>query len=163
MAALAGGPRPALLQVACPALGATLGNTLHRLLLPGFARNANLQPFCTPPQLVLDLSSAAALADMRPSRIAVLSGVAQLFIRTFFDENPLSQLGIILMRNGVAEQLTELSSSPVGFYFCEHRVQMQSGQSGCVQGSGGAALAKRLQWVGCWGVAEQLDSYPAPV
>ncbi|GAB4822276.1 hypothetical protein N2152v2_009322 [Parachlorella kessleri] len=63
-------------------------------------------------QLVLDLSRAAAATDMRPTRVAVLSGVAQQFIRTFFDENPLSQLGIILLRNGVAEQLTELSSSP---------------------------------------------------
>lgn len=36
------------------------------------------------------------------------------FIKAFFDENPLSQLGLIVLRNGVAERLTELSSSPVG-------------------------------------------------
>lgn len=41
-----------------------------------------------------------------------MSGVIQRFIRAFFDENPLSQLGLIIMRNGVAEKLTELSSSP---------------------------------------------------
>lgn len=63
-------------------------------------------------QLVIDLSRAAAMTDMRPNRAAVLLGVAQQFIRAFFDENPLSQLGIILLRNGVAQQLTELSSSP---------------------------------------------------
>ena len=52
-------------------------------------------------------------ADMRPLRAAVMSGVLQQFVRTFFDENPLSQLGIIVLRNGVAERLSELSSSPV--------------------------------------------------
>jgi hypothetical protein len=43
----------------------------------------------------------------------VMSGVAQRFVRAFFDENPLSQLGILVLRNGVAERLSELSSSPV--------------------------------------------------
>ncbi|KAL4856793.1 General transcription factor IIH subunit 2 [Chlorella vulgaris] len=63
-------------------------------------------------EVVLDLSRAAALADMRPLRAAVMSGVLQQFVRTFFDENPLSQLGLVILRNGVAERLTELSSSP---------------------------------------------------
>jgi len=64
-------------------------------------------------ELVLDLSRAAGLTDMRPLRSVVMFAVVQRFIRKFFDENPLSQLGIILLRNGVAHQLTELSSSPV--------------------------------------------------
>lgn len=50
---------------------------------------------------------------MRPLRAAVMSGILQRFVRAFFDENPLSQLGLIVLRNGVAERLTELSSSPV--------------------------------------------------
>ncbi|PSC68451.1 general transcription factor IIH subunit 2 [Micractinium conductrix] len=63
-------------------------------------------------QVVLDLSRAASLSDMRPLRAAVMSGILQRFVRAFFDENPLSQLGLIVLRNGVAERLTELSSSP---------------------------------------------------
>ena len=63
--------------------------------------------------VVVDLSRAAGLTDMRPMRSAVMAGVIQRFIRAFFDENPLSQLGIVVLRNGVAEKLTELSSSPV--------------------------------------------------
>ncbi len=38
---------------------------------------------------------------------------AQAFIREFFDQNPLSHLGLIVLRNGVAEKLTDLSGSPV--------------------------------------------------
>ena len=64
-------------------------------------------------QVVIDLSKAASISDMRGSRIAVMSAVLQAFIREFFDQNPLSQLGIVRMRGGVAERLTELSGSPV--------------------------------------------------
>ena len=64
-------------------------------------------------ELVIDLSKAASIADMRPLRSGAMFGAARMFIRSFFDENPLSQLGIVVMRDGVAFQLTELSSSPV--------------------------------------------------
>ncbi|KAF8067113.1 GTF2H2 [Scenedesmus sp. PABB004] len=49
---------------------------------------------------------------MRPSRLAVMVGAARRFIRRFFDLNPLGQLGLAVLRNGVAEKLTELSGSP---------------------------------------------------
>lgn len=64
-------------------------------------------------QVVVDLSKAASIADMRGSRIAVMSAVVQAFIREFFDQNPLSHVGIVRMRGGVADRLTELSGSPV--------------------------------------------------
>ncbi len=63
-------------------------------------------------ELVIDLSKAASANDMRPLRSVAMFHAAESFIRSFFDENPLSQLGIVVMRDGVAVQLTELSSSP---------------------------------------------------
>lgn len=63
-------------------------------------------------QLIMDLSRAAGLTDMRPIRSAIMFSATASFIRAFFDENPLSQLGIIILRNGIAERLTDLSSSP---------------------------------------------------
>ncbi|KAK9805068.1 hypothetical protein WJX73_010881 [Symbiochloris irregularis] len=62
--------------------------------------------------VVIDLSRAASVTDMRGSRIAVMSAVLQAFIRDFFDQNPLSHLGLVRMRNGLAERLTDLSGSP---------------------------------------------------
>lgn len=62
--------------------------------------------------VVLDVSRATLMTDMRPTRLAVLSNLMQGFIREFFDQNPLSQLGLILARNGIAERITELSGSP---------------------------------------------------
>lgn len=66
-------------------------------------------------ELVIDLSQAASINDMRPVRSAAMFAAASSFIRAFFDENPLSQLGIVVLRDGVAVQVTELSSSPVRF------------------------------------------------
>eukprot|EP00775_Hariotina_reticulata_P000598 gene598-885_t len=62
--------------------------------------------------LVLDLSRAASASDMRPSRLAVMAGCVRAFVRRFFDLNPLGQLGLLVLRNGVAEKLTDLSGSP---------------------------------------------------
>lgn len=70
----------------------------------------------------MDLSKAAGISDMRPTRATVVSLTLQSFIREFFDQNPLSQLGLIAMRNGRADSLTELSGSPVShcpsFFVC---------------------------------------------
>ena len=62
---------------------------------------------------MIDLSKAASISDMRPLRSSAMFNASEIFIRSFFDENPLSQLGIVVIRDGVARQLTELSSSPV--------------------------------------------------
>jgi len=58
------------------------------------------------------LSAAATATDFRPNRLTAVVEVLKNFIREFFDQNPLSHLGIVLMRSGVAECLTELSSRP---------------------------------------------------
>lgn len=62
--------------------------------------------------VVVDLSRAANEEDFRPNRLSVVGHCAAAFVREFFNQNPLSQLGIIVARNGVAERLTELSGSP---------------------------------------------------
>lgn len=62
--------------------------------------------------VVVDLSRAANEEDFRPNRLSVVGQCATAFVREFFNQNPLSQLGIIVARNGVAERLTELSGSP---------------------------------------------------
>ena len=49
---------------------------------------------------------------MRPSRLAVISSLMYKFFREFFNQNPLSQLGLVVTRNGIAERVTELSGNP---------------------------------------------------
>lgn len=50
--------------------------------------------------------------DLRPSRVELTLTYAQQFVIEFFDQNPISQLGIIVTRDGIAEKLTELSGNP---------------------------------------------------
>ncbi len=54
----------------------------------------------------------SAVSILRP-KSCCHPGVLRQFIREFFDQNPLSHLGILVLRNGVAERLTDLSGSPV--------------------------------------------------
>lgn len=68
-------------------------------------------------QILLDMSRAASMTDMRPNRGAMMVHILQAFVREFFDQNPLSHLSVMLMRNGRAERLTELSGSPVSTAF----------------------------------------------
>eukprot|EP00953_Heterococcus_sp_UTEX-ZZ885_P029370 15593-Heterococcus_DN1.PRE.1 len=54
--------------------------------------------------------------DARLSRIVSSEWLSDLivadFVRGFFDQNPLSQLGIIITRDGRAEKITDLSGNP---------------------------------------------------
>lgn len=61
---------------------------------------------------MIDLSDAIHVEDMRPNRSAVLLPLMIKFIREFFNQNPLSQLGLIACKDGKAERITELSGSP---------------------------------------------------
>ena len=62
--------------------------------------------------VVVDLSRAANEEDFRPNRLSVIGQCVIGFIREYFNQNPLSQLGLIVARDGVGERLTELSGSP---------------------------------------------------
>lgn len=64
-------------------------------------------------QLVVDWSKACTLSDFRPYRGAALCRILQRFVREFFDQNPLSQLGILAMKDGLAVRMSETSGSPV--------------------------------------------------
>merc|ERR1712168_1041644 len=47
-----------------------------------------------------------------PSRLAVVRDILQSFIPEYFDQNPISQLGLIVTKDKRAEMLTKLSGNP---------------------------------------------------
>ncbi|KAI0223035.1 hypothetical protein L0F63_005908, partial [Massospora cicadina] len=63
--------------------------------------------------LVIDLSEAMADKDMRPTRIGLTMAYLETFVMEYFDQNPISQLGIIITKNGLAEKISELSGNPM--------------------------------------------------
>ncbi|KAI9013111.1 Ssl1-like-domain-containing protein [Gaertneriomyces semiglobifer] len=63
--------------------------------------------------VVIDLSAAMADLDLKPSRLECTMSLLTQFINEYFDQNPLSQIGLILTRDGLAEKVTELSGNPI--------------------------------------------------
>ncbi|KAK9690235.1 hypothetical protein RND81_09G114500 [Saponaria officinalis] len=62
--------------------------------------------------VVMDFSRAASEMDFRPSRMAVIAKHIEAFIREFFVQNPLSQIGLVMIKDGVADYLTDMGGSP---------------------------------------------------
>lgn len=62
--------------------------------------------------LVLDMSFAMAEKDLLPTRLRLTWQYAREFVREFFEQNPISQLGIVGMKDGVAVRISELGGNP---------------------------------------------------
>jgi transcription initiation factor TFIIH subunit 2 len=62
--------------------------------------------------LAVDVSKSIEMTDFKPSRIACTKSFVEEFIRDFFEQNPLSQLGIIVCQDGIAKKVTSLASNP---------------------------------------------------
>ncbi|BFZ55613.1 hypothetical protein PYCC9005_002654 [Savitreella phatthalungensis] len=62
--------------------------------------------------LALDFSSAMAEKDLRPSRHELTINYACDFVSEFFEQNPISQLAVIGMRDGVATMVSQLGGNP---------------------------------------------------
>ncbi|XP_076331444.1 general transcription factor IIH subunit 2 Ssl1 [Tachypleus tridentatus] len=61
--------------------------------------------------VIVDLSEAMSVQDLKPTRHLCTVKILEDFIEEFFDQNPISQLGIIITRSKRAEILMELSGN----------------------------------------------------
>jgi len=62
--------------------------------------------------LILDLSFAMTEKDLRPTRYLLTIRYASEFVTEFFEQNPISQLGIVGMRDGLAIRISDMSGNP---------------------------------------------------
>ncbi|KAK8094496.1 hypothetical protein PG997_001181 [Apiospora hydei] len=62
--------------------------------------------------LVLDMSFAMLEKDLLPSRHELTMAYTRDFVREYFEQNPISQLSIVGMRDGVAVRISDMSGSP---------------------------------------------------
>ncbi|XP_050213363.1 general transcription factor IIH subunit 2 [Mercurialis annua] len=98
--------------------------------------------------IVVDLSRAAGEMDLKPSRMVVIARLVEAFIREFFDQNPLSQIGLVTIKDGVAHSLTDLGGSP------ETHIKALTGKLEC---SGDSSLQNALDLVR--GYLDEIPSY----
>jgi transcription initiation factor TFIIH subunit 2 len=62
--------------------------------------------------LVLDLSDSLLIRDdFKVKREVLVEEMAILFVKEYFDQNPLSQLGLIITKNSVAEKLCDFTGN----------------------------------------------------
>ena len=59
--------------------------------------------------LVLDLSEAMLEKDLRPTRYKLMLDYAVDLVTEYFEQNPISQLGVLGMRDGLAIRISDLS------------------------------------------------------
>ena len=62
--------------------------------------------------LVLDMSFAMLEKDLLPTRHQLSMAYASEFVREYFEQNPISQLAIIGMRDGIAVRISDMSGNP---------------------------------------------------
>ena len=62
--------------------------------------------------LIIDLSIAMTEKDLRPTRYLLTLRYSSEFVTEFFEQNPISQLGIIGMRDGLAVRVSDMSGNP---------------------------------------------------
>jgi transcription initiation factor TFIIH subunit 2 len=95
----------------------------HRRKQPSVAeanRSSRLQQDTRPFQrgiirhvvLVLDLSEAMLDKDMRPNRYIITLRYAQEYVREFFEQNPISQMCVLGMHDGLCIRVSDLSGNP---------------------------------------------------
>jgi transcription initiation factor TFIIH subunit 2 len=88
--------------------------------------------------LILDLSFAMVEKDLRPTRYLLTIRYASEFVTEYFEQNPISQLGIIGMRDGVAVRISDLSGNPT-----EHIERLKGIRD--QQGQGNPSLQNALE------------------
>jgi transcription initiation factor TFIIH subunit 2 len=63
--------------------------------------------------VALDMGIAMEAKDLKPSRKVAAAVALESFIKDFFDQNPISHLGICISKNRRCNRLTELSGNPL--------------------------------------------------
>lgn len=61
--------------------------------------------------VIIDMSNAMSLQDMKPSRFLCTVKLMDMFFNEFMDQNPISQIGLIVTRNKRAEIISVLSGN----------------------------------------------------
>lgn len=62
--------------------------------------------------VVVDTSRTMDDQDLKPNRLTSALKLLEFFVEEYFDQNPISQIGIITTKNKRAEKLTDLAGNP---------------------------------------------------
>ena len=61
--------------------------------------------------IVIDMSESMTEVDLKPTKIYCTLKILQMFLNEFFDQNPISQCGMLVTRNKRGEKIVELTGN----------------------------------------------------
>lgn len=93
--------------------------------------------------VIIDGSLIMLEKDLRPNRFSMMLSLLQEFIIEFFDQNPISQLGIVMMRNGISHLVSEVNGSPQ--YHIDRIRQLKARQHNRFEPKGDPSLQNSLE------------------
>lgn len=93
--------------------------------------------------VIIDGSLVMLEKDLRPTRFSMMLSLLQEFVVEYFDQNPISQLGIIMMRNGVSNLISEVNGLPQ--YHLDKIRQLKSRQHNKYEPKGDPSLQNALE------------------
>lgn len=93
--------------------------------------------------VIIDGSATMTEKDLRPNRFSMTLQLLQDFIVEFFDQNPISQIGIVMMRNGVSNLVSEVNGLPQ--YHIDKLRQLRSRQHNRYEPKGDPLLQNSLE------------------
>lgn len=93
--------------------------------------------------VIIDCSAAMLEKDLRPTRFSMTLSLLLDFVVEFFDQNPISQLGIVMMRNGVSQLVSEVSGLPQ--YHLDRIRQVKARQHNRYEPKGDPSLQNALE------------------
>ncbi len=73
--------------------------------------------------IILDASSAMVEKDLKPSRLNCVIKLLENFAFSYFDQNPISQLGLIITSDKLAIKHCELVGNPKKFVDLLHKLK----------------------------------------
>ena len=95
--------------------------------------------------LILDFSRSIEERDLYPNRLEVTQSLIEPFIIEYFDQNPISQLAVIVARHGGAIKCTELSGHPSEHVSAVKRESAETGGEFSLQNSLDLAYQSLIQ------------------
>lgn len=97
--------------------------------------------------LAIDCSEQSYEKDFRPSRIEQSVVSSKAFIREYFDQNPISNLGLIYTRDRAAEKLSDLSANPKSHEHCLDHFLLECNGAAMSSGNNSASNLASLQQI----------------
>lgn len=61
--------------------------------------------------IIIDCSEAMSMPDLKPTRMMCTQKLLEIFVEEFFDQNPISQFGLIGLKGKRAEKISDMAGS----------------------------------------------------